>query len=77
MQNPSIDHANVVIHILRYLKKVLGQGLLYEDQWNTQIFGYCDADWVSSPMDRPTTIGYCVLLGGNIISCKSKQQNVA
>ena len=46
MQNPCIDHWNVVICILWYLKKALGQGLLlYEDERNNQIFGYCDADW--------------------------------
>jgi len=36
MQAPCIDHWNVVIHILRYLQKARGQGLLYEDN--------CDVD---------------------------------
>ena len=31
MQNPCVDHWNVVIRILRYLKKTLGQGLLYKE----------------------------------------------
>jgi len=26
-----------------------------------QIFGYCDVDWVGSPMERHSTTGYCVL----------------
>jgi len=76
MQNPSIDHWNAVIRILRYLKKASGQGLLYEDKGNTQVFGYCDVDWAGSPMDRRSTTGYCVFLGGNIVSWKSKKQNV-
>jgi len=54
----------------------LGRGLLYEDKGNTQIFRYCDADWVGSPMNRRSTAGYCVLLRGNIISWKSKKQKV-
>ena len=76
MQNPSIDHWNAVMRILRYLKKAPGQGLLYEDKGNTRVFGYCDANWAGSPMDRRSTMGYCVFLGGNIVSWKSKKQNI-
>jgi len=75
MQNPFFDHWNVVICILRYLKKASGQGLHYEDKENNQIFGYCDVDWVGSLMDKHSTTCYCVLLGVNIISWKSKKQN--
>jgi len=74
MKAPCIGHWNVIIHILRYLKKALGQGLLYEDKENTQISGYCYANWAGSPK-RYTTI-YCVFLRGNIISWESKKQNV-
>jgi len=68
MQNSCIDHWNVVICILRYLKKVLGQGLLYEDKVNTQIVDYCDANLASSYMDRCSATRYCVLLGGKVRS---------
>jgi len=37
---------------------------------------YCDANWVGSPTDRCSTTRYYVFLGGNIISWKSKKQNV-
>ena len=76
MQTPCLGHWNAIIRILRYLKKAPGQGLLYEDKGNVQISGYCDADWAGSPIDRRSTTGYCVLLGGNVISWKSKKQNV-
>ena len=49
MQNPHIDHWNAVVHILRYVKRALGQGLLYEDKGNTQLSGYCDANWAVVP----------------------------
>jgi len=73
VQNLCIDHWNGIIHILRYLKMAPRVELLYEDKGNAQIFGYCDVDWVGSLMDRRFIIGYCVLLGGNVISWKIKK----
>lgn len=50
--------------------------MLYEDKGNTQIVGFCDANWAGSPTDRRSTLGYCVSGGGNLVSWKSKKQNV-
>ena len=33
-------------------------------------------DWVGSPLDRISTYGYCVLIRGNLISWRSKKQNI-
>ena len=57
MQNPHVDHWNAIMRILRYVKRAPGQ-----------ISGYCDADWAGCPMDMRSTSGYCVFIGGNIIS---------
>ena len=48
----------------------------YENKGHTQIVEYCDADWASSPVDKLFTSGYCVFIGGNLISLKSKKQDV-
>ena len=35
-----------------------------------------DVDWVGSKEDMRATLGYCVFVGGNIVSWKSKKQSV-
>ena len=50
--------------------------MLYENRCHTQIVGYSDADWADSLTDRCSISGYCVFIGGNLISWKSKKQDV-
>ena len=50
--------------------------MLYENRSHTQIVEYCNADWASSPVDRHSTFRYCAFIGGNLVSWKSKKQDV-
>ena len=69
-------HWNMVERILRYLKGDLGQGIWMGRNGNTEIVGYCDADYVGDTNDRRSTTGYCTFIGGNLVTWKSKKQKV-
>ncbi|KAM1815735.1 hypothetical protein ACFX12_000216 [Malus domestica] len=76
MHSPTIEHLNLVKRILRYLKGSVGRGILMAKNDNTQIMGYCDADWAGNAIDRKSTTGYCTFVGGNLVTWKSKKQTV-
>lgn len=57
-----------VRRILCYLKGTLGKGLLFRPGKEMEVVGYTDADYGGSLVDRRSTIGYCVFLGGNLVS---------
>lgn len=48
--------------------------MLYEDNVSTQIVIFYDADWETSPIDRPFTSGYCVAIGENLVSLKKTKK---
>ncbi|XP_050918651.1 uncharacterized mitochondrial protein AtMg00810-like [Lathyrus oleraceus] len=73
---PCDTHWNAVIWILRYIKNAPGRGILYEDKGDSKITCYSDADWAGTSSDRRSTSGYCVLIGGNMISWRRKKQNI-
>ena len=37
---------------------------------------YTNADYVGLIVDRRSTTGYCIFLGGNLVTWRSKKQNV-
>jgi hypothetical protein len=70
--DPHLPHYNRVKRILRYLKGTLDHGLHINSTSPTYLTSYSDADWVGCPDTRPSTYGYCVFLGNNLISWSSK-----
>ena len=76
LQSPCDSRWDSVIRILHYIKGMPGKGVLYENRCHTQIVGYCDIYQAGSPIDRRSTSGYCVFIRGNLISWKSKKQDV-
>jgi hypothetical protein len=76
MHSSSEEHMNVVIRILRYLKASPGKGILFTKGHNLDIHGYTDADWAGSIQDRRSTSGYFTFVGGNLVTWRSKKQEV-
>ncbi|XP_059654466.1 uncharacterized mitochondrial protein AtMg00810-like [Cornus florida] len=76
MHSPRREHFDAVYRILRYLKGTLGRGLLLKNRGHLQVEAYTDADWAGSAIDRRSTSGYYTFVGGNLVTWRSKKQNV-
>jgi hypothetical protein len=76
LHNPSEDHMDVVIRILKYLKRSPGRGLCFKMHVHLGISGFTDTDWVGSITDMKSTSGYFTFVGENLITWRSKKQNV-
>ena len=59
-----------------YLKRALGHGILYNNHGHNRLECFTDVDWVGSKEDKRSTSGYCVFVGGNLVSWKSKKQSL-
>jgi hypothetical protein len=76
MHDSRSGHMEAVYRILRYLKGSPRKGLWFKRNGHLDVEGYYDADWASSLDDRRSTSGYCVFLGGNLVSWRSKKQPI-
>jgi hypothetical protein len=76
MHDARSGHLDVVYRILRYLKSSRGKGLMFRSHGHLNVNGYCDADWASCLDDRRSTSDYCVFVGGNLVSWRSKKQSI-
>jgi len=76
MHAPTFQHLGMVKRILRYLKGTIGRGIVMTRNGHTNIMGYTDSDWAGNALDRHSTTGYCMFVGGNLVSWKSKKQHV-
>ena len=75
MHAPRTPHLAAINRILRYLKRTPGKGVCMKNNDSNEICGYSDADYAGS-FDRKSTTGFCTFVGGNLVTWKSKKQNV-
>ncbi|CAL2259009.1 unnamed protein product [Prunus armeniaca] len=71
-----VDHMAIVMRILAYLKSAPGKGILYKNFCHLRIERFTDADWAGNVTDRRSTSGYFTFVGGNLVTWRSKKQNM-
>lgn len=76
MHRPQVQHMEAVMRLLRYLKGTCSRGILFGRNQHLDLVAYTDADWAGDRDDRKSTSGYFTLVGGNLVTWKSKKQKV-
>ena len=76
MHGPREPHLQAAYRVLHYLKGNPGKGILIKKNNTFALEAYTDADYGGSLVDRRSTTGYCTFLGGNLVTWRSKKQNV-
>ncbi|KAK9051665.1 hypothetical protein SSX86_028293 [Deinandra increscens subsp. villosa] len=74
MHAPTNGHLQIALRLLKYLKKSPGMGIFIGSGSLTDLKVYADADWAKCLITRKSVTGFCVFLGGSLISWKSKKQ---
>nr|XP_016438494.1 PREDICTED: uncharacterized mitochondrial protein AtMg00810-like [Nicotiana tabacum] len=75
MHAPKTSHYEDTLHIVKYIKKQPGLGLLMSSRGEEKVEALCDSDWASCPMSEKSITGVCVKLGTSLISWKAKKQS--
>ncbi|XP_015060300.1 uncharacterized protein LOC107006202 [Solanum pennellii] len=60
-------HLQAVNKILQYLRGSPGKGILFKRGGDMVLEAYTDADYAGSLVDRRSSSGYCIFLGGNLV----------
>jgi hypothetical protein len=74
MAQPTEEHLQSALRILRYVSGTKDRGLLYRTGTTVQLAGYIDADWTGNAVDRRSTSGYAFSLGSVVVAWSSKKQ---
>lgn len=74
MHAPRQPHWAMVKRILLYVRGTTSHGLCITASSPSELVVYTDADWAGCPDTRRSTSGYCVFLGGSLLSWSSKRQ---
>nr|GEV56573.1 hypothetical protein [Tanacetum cinerariifolium] len=76
MHQPQISYTKAVLRIIRYLKGTPGHGVLFKANGHLETQVYTNADWAGDKGNQRSTSGYFTFIGGNLLTQRSKKQNV-
>lgn len=78
MEKPTDEHVAAVKRVIKYLKKTLNVGLFYFSNTTFDVQCYSDADFAGCLDTRRSTTGFCITLGGSLLSwCSERQELVS
>ena len=78
MHVPTVVHLKMVRRILRYVKGTIDINLYFTSNTKLDLCVFSYADWVGCPTTWWSITGYCMFLGGNLISwCAKKQHTIS
>lgn len=66
----------MVTRVLKYIEGASRHGFLYQNHLHNAIEGLLNVDYNGDLTNRGFTTCYCVFVKGNLVSWKSKNQNV-
>jgi hypothetical protein len=76
MNNPTHEHLEAALMILKYLKGTAELGIRYSPNGSSHINGFADSDWANDPESRKSVSGNVFLLAGGAISWQSSYQPI-
>ncbi|XP_056698539.1 secreted RxLR effector protein 161-like [Spinacia oleracea] len=74
VNSPRVPHLRAALHVLKYLKGTIDEGLWYSAVSTTHLSAYSDVDWSSCQYSSRSLSAYAIFLGKNLISWKTKKQ---
>lgn len=74
MEKPTDAHVAAVKRVIKYIKKTLNVGLFYFSNTTFEVRCYSDADFAGCVDTRRSTTGFCITLGGSLLSWCSERQ---
>ncbi|XP_035836992.1 uncharacterized mitochondrial protein AtMg00810-like [Helianthus annuus] len=75
MHSPTQAHFKIAMRLLRYLKGALGKGIFFKKGDSLEMKAFSDSVWAKCLGTRRSVTGFCVFLGNNLVSWKSKKQS--
>ena len=76
MHEPRKAHWSVALRILAYIKSCPRKGLVYKKYGHVHVSGYSDSGYAGDREDRKSTTGHCTFIGENLVTWRSKKQDV-
>lgn len=73
--NPAMSHWECLLKVLGYLKATCSEGLDLSRTSDLALMGYSDASYADNLIDRTSTSGYIIFMGGSPVSWRTAKQS--